>query len=93
MEQRRNQARLTMAFKILNNHVILEPDLLPKTPNPRPERVCKGNSNQLAEPQARLDTTSATFFYSTPKLWNNQISSTQAKSPSVDAFQSKFKQK
>ena len=97
LEQRRNQARLTMAFKILNNHVILEPDLLPKILNPQPERVCKGvkvgNTNQLVEPRAKLDTTSATFFYSIPKLWNNQISSTQANSPSVDAFQSKFKQK
>ena len=95
LEERRNLARLTMSYKILNNHVILEPDMLPKISNPRPERVCKGvnvgSANQLIEPQARLDTTRATFFYAAPKLWNQLVTPSQANSPSVEAFQRKFK--
>ena len=61
-----------MAFKILNHQVILEPNMLPKIRYQRPERNCKGikvgTSNQLFEPQARLDTAETTFFYSTKKI-------------------------
>ena len=72
LENRRTEARLMMAFKILNHQVILEPNMLPKIRYQRPERNCKGikvgTSNQLFEPQARLDTAETTFFYSTKKI-------------------------
>ena len=64
------KARTTMAYNILNNNVILEPNLLPKVNLQRPERNCKnitvGRQNQLVEPQARLDIVKCTFFYATP---------------------------
>ena len=94
LEERRMVARTTMAFKILNNHVILEPNLLPKINYIQPDRHCKGirvgNENQLVEPQARLDVTRATFFYDTPKLWNENITSKQANSKSVETFKRNF---
>ena len=55
-EERRTRARLTMAYKILNKKVILEPDLLPKTNSQKktPLRNCNmtkvGYDNHLFEP-------------------------------------------
>ena len=84
-----------MAYKILNGHVILEPSMMPKVSLTRPMRQCNeakvGINNQLLEPHASLDVTSYTFFFATPKLWNNYISSEHANAPSVDAFQQHFK--
>ena len=95
LEHRRIQARTTMVFKIINNHVILEPEMLPKASNSRPQRECNnfkvGFQNQLSEPQARLDVVSTTFFYATPKLWNSNISPHQASSKTVDKFKKYFK--
>ena len=95
LEQRRIQARLTMAFKILNNHIILEPNMLTKRHNQHPERNCKGIKvgvqNQLLEKQAKLDIIQHTFFYATPHLWNNNVTPKQATSTSVETFQRYFK--
>ena len=97
LEERRMQARTSMAFKILNNNVILESELLPKVNNQRPDRACRGTTvgkqNQLFEPQARLDVTRTTFFYATPYLWNNNVTSHQASLTSIDAFKSNFKKR
>ena len=79
----------------MNKHVILEPEMLPKASNMRPQRMCNnvkvGFQNQLSEPQARLDVASTTFFYATPKLWNTNISPNQASSKTVDKFKKYFK--
>ena len=79
-----------MAYKILNAHVILEPEMLPKYYTQRPVRECNsvkvGPKNQLFEPQPRLDTSGSTFFFQTPKLWNNNLSPSQANAPSINAF-------
>ena len=95
LEQRRHQARLTMAYKILNEKVILEPNMLPKFQSQRLRRQCNesrvGAQNQLFEPQPRLDVTASTFFYSIPKIWNNSVTPKQANAPSVDAFKTHFK--
>ena len=50
-----------------------------------------GFKNQLFEPQARLDVVDNTFFYATPKLWNQNISQPQASANSVDKFKNHFK--
>ena len=50
-----------------------------------------GAKNQLAETVSRLDVTGHTFFYSTPYLWNNIVTPTQANAPSIDAFKEHFK--
>ena len=42
IEKRRMQSRVTMAYKILTNRVILESSLLPKIINQRPDRNCRG---------------------------------------------------
>ena len=64
LEERRQNSRLTMAYKIINGHVILEPTMLPKFDNHRPLRQCNGvkvgSKNQLAEPQSRLEVTGST---------------------------------
>ena len=95
LEERRNQARITMAYKILNDKLILEPNMLPKTHFQRPMRQCNGvnvgQANQLVEPKARLDVTASTFFYETPKLWNELVTPKQANAPSVEAFKRHFK--
>ena len=55
LDERRNQSRLTMAYKILNGLVILAPNTLPKFSNKRKQRGCNINNigieNQLIEPQ------------------------------------------
>ena len=87
LEERRNYARLTMAYKIINGLLILEPSLLPKMQFKRPVRQCKSDSqNQLIEPESRLGVTRSTFFYATPKLWNDAITPSHANAPSVDTF-------
>ena len=95
LEERRQNARLSMAYKILNGQVILEKSMMPKSQNQRPFRQCNGakvgSANQLAEPQSRLDVVGSTFFFATPKLWNNCITPSQANAPSVDAFKAQLK--
>ena len=52
-EERRERAKLNVVFKILNNDVILPPDVLPKV-TPSRTRTCNvpyvGEKNQLFEP-------------------------------------------
>ena len=97
IEKSREQERLCMVFKIINGLVILDSNMLPKIDHQRPLRQCNnvkvGFENQLEETEPRLKLTSKTFFYSTPKLWNNSISPAQANAPSVDAFKQHFKKK
>ena len=95
-EERRKKARLIMAYKILNNKIILGPNFLPKsiTQKHRPYRKCNmttvGSENHLVEPSSELHVTKSTFFYATPKLWNHLVTETQAKAPSIDSFKKHF---
>ena len=83
-----------MAFKIINCDLILKPNMLPKAHHQRPTRECNnvkvGPENEIEEPEWRLDIARKTFFFSTPKLWNDTISSSQANAPSVEAFKRHF---
>ena len=94
LEERRDQARLNMAYKILNGQVILEDNMLPKMSYKRPSRFCNalkvGVENQLVEPQPRLKVVGKTFFFNVPALWNERVTPEQAKSPSVDSFKAYF---
>ena len=94
LEERRTRARLVMAYKILNGHVILNPDLLPKFQNQRPMRECNfatvGPKYQLMETQSRLKVTESTFFYAIPPIWNEMVLEKQAEAPSIDAFKKHF---
>ena len=90
LETRRNQARMTMAYKILNNHVILTPDYLPKNRSGRPTRKIIDQEYLLEEKYSRIYEIQKTFFYSVPKLWNNTVSAKQAKAPNVDNFKKYF---
>ena len=96
IQERRNQARLTMAYKILHGHVILKSNLLPKYDSYNPKRHCNtakvGKEYQLMEQNANLQIIGHTFFFSIPKLWNQMVTPKQAKAPSVEAFQRHFKQ-
>ena len=94
LEERRNQSRLVMTYKIINDQLILNSSLMPRTVHSRPPRLCNevivGKSNQLAEPQARLDVSKSTFFYSAPRIWNNVVTPLQANATSLDAFKHYF---
>ena len=94
LEQRRTQARLIMAYKIIKGQLILQPDLLPKIHTSRPTRKCKsakvGKEYQLVEPISTIHAASKTFFYSIPKVWNETVSNKQANAPSADAFKEHF---
>ena len=94
LAERRNMLKLTMAYKILNNHVIIPPEALPKVNHSRPIRKCNepsvGKQHVLAEPLSRLKYTRKTFFYHVPKLWNDNVSPEQANAPSVDSFKLHF---
>ena len=65
-EKRREKARLNMAYKIINGHIILEPNLMPKKKQQRPLRQCNkvkvGFENQLEVPQAKLNITRKLSF-------------------------------
>ena len=91
LEERRSESRLCMAYNIINNKVILDPSLLPKSA--RPLRKCNGNTNlkhQLQEHIPRLEVTGKTFFLSIPRLWNQRVTETQASATSIDAFKRHF---
>ena len=94
LEERRNHARLIMAYKIINGHVILESDMLPTAILKQPSRKCKGvkfPDSQLIEPFSKLDNVQTTFFYNTPKLWNKTVTESLANAPSIDAFKNNLK--
>ena len=95
LQERRLQARLSMAFKIIKGHVILEADMLPKYKTKPTQRQCNstnvGFDNQLIEPQPQLLSSGKTFFYSIQKFWNERVTPSQARAPSVDAFRQHFK--
>ena len=67
LADRRQQSRLTMAYKIINDHVILDPNLMPKLQYQRLNRKCKevkvGYQNQLIEPPCAKDVVLKTFFF------------------------------
>ena len=92
---RRNQAKLSMAFKILHGDVILAADSLPRLKTLRPIRKCQesrvGTANQLFEPESRLITIEKTFFYSAPRLWNSLVTPQQAGAANADCFKKHFK--
>ena len=94
LETRRSHIKLSMAYKILNNQLILPPKSLPKVSKNRVPRTCNqpkvGTENQLVEPQATLVTTGKTFFFATPRLWNKTVTQEQANAPSCDAFKKYF---
>ena len=95
LEKRRNHSRLTMAYKIINGHVILDPKMMPRIEYQRLYRKCNetkvGYQNQLIEPPCTIEVAQKTLFFSTPNLWNNGVSSLQANAPSVEAFKHHFK--
>ena len=94
LETRRKQLKVSLVYKILRNHLIITPDYLPYARMNRPKRKCTepkvGFHNQLLEPESRLNATSKTFFYSAPKLWNENVSPSQAAAPSIEAFKRHF---
>ena len=95
LEKRREESQLTMAFKIINNLVILNPETLPKKIHPRQPRKCNkvliGNKHQLVEPDSRLDVSKNTFFSKVPALWNRRVTEEQAEAPNVESFKRYFK--
>ena len=94
LEERRNQARLSMMFKIRNNQVIIEPESLPTASKTRPTRTCQekkvGKLNQLFERESVIQNSGKTFFYMGPKLWNDNVLPAQASAPNIEAFKSYF---
>ena len=95
LEERRNQARLIMAYKIIKENVILDSNMLPLTQTKQPNRKCKGkvptSQYQLEEPFCKVDMSKKTFFHAVPRLWNSSITDSQANAPSVEAFKQHFK--
>ena len=95
LEKRREESQLTMAFKIINNLVILNPETLPKKIHPRQQRKCNqvliDNKHQLVEPDSRLDVSKNTFFSKVPSLWNRTVTQEQAEAPNVESFKRYFR--
>ena len=88
LEKRRKNAKLTMAYKILNDKVILEPDCLPKKEGIH--KIRKRNDHHLKIPFSKIDEAKKTFFYDVPQLWNSLISEKQARALNTDAFKRKL---
>ena len=84
LENRRKNAKLIMAYKIINENVILEPKYLPKKECVR--KIRSDTNHHLKVPFSKVDSARKTFFFDVPQLWNSQISVKQAKAPSTEAF-------
>ena len=96
LKERRDQAKVTMVYKILNNHVIISSETLPRVSLNRPRKCNEakvGLHNQLVVRDSRLNTTVETFYYAAPRIWNNTVSASQAAAPSTDAFKQHFAKK
>ena len=95
LEERRINLRLIITYKIINGHVILDSNLMPKVDHQRPNRKCNevkvGYQNQIMEPPWKIDVVKSTFFYAGPTLWNNNVTPMQAAAPSIDAFKQHLK--
>ena len=93
LEERRNQIKLTMVYKIVNDEVIIPSSSLPKAKS-RPTRKCTeslvGSAHQLFERPFKINNSSRTFFYSAPRIWNSSVTTAQAEAPSTDAFKKHF---
>ena len=84
LEKRRKNAKLTMAYKILNGNVILEPEWLPKKGSVR--EIRNEENHHLRIPLSKLDSAKKTFFFDVPRIWNSQVSAKLAEAPSTEAF-------
>ena len=91
LEERRKQNKLVMAYMILNNQSILEPEMLRIKEHSITTRRNHVQEIKLLEPYSRLNSTKNNFFYNVPCLWNTTISKEQAKATSVKAFKKHFK--
>ena len=73
-----------MAYKILNEKVILEPEWLPKKESVR--KIRTDENHHLKIPFSMLDCAKKTFFFDVPRIWNSQVSAKLAEAPSTEAF-------
>ena len=94
LDERRQKARATTAYKILSDRLILPANLLPPA-NPQhhtrsTESVRVGPKHHLKVPHARLNNVEKTFLYSAPQIWNTKVNPKQAQSASVDSFKNNF---
>ena len=94
LEERRQKARATTAYKILSDKLILSANLLPPA-NPQhhtrsTEQVKVGPDHHLKVPHARLNNVEKTFLYSAQQIWKSRFTPQQAKSASVDSFKNNF---
>ena len=94
LEERRQKARATTAYKILSDKLILPANLLPPA-NPQhhtrsAEQVKVGPDHHLKVPHARLNNVEKTSLYSAPQIWNSRVTPLQARSASVDSFKNNF---
>ena len=82
LEQRRSQAKVVMMYRIVNGLIAipLHNYLSYSTSTTR------GHSLKLMVPYARLDVYKYSFFPSTVRLWNNQLSDNVVTAPTLDAF-------
>ena len=94
LEDRRNNAKLSMIYKIRNNCVIIQPETVPGATKKTTARKCNekkvGTQNELFEPPTQIINSGKTFFYMGPRLWNNLVTPAQADAPSLEAFQKHF---
>ena len=65
LQERRNQTKLTMLYKIIHGQVDVTPD-----PPLTPSRSMRGNNQKFRQIRARTTVYQQTFFPSTIVLWN-----------------------
>ena len=81
LEQRRQQAKLTMMYRVVNRLVDIPPE-----PYLRPATIStRGNSVSYIVPYCRTDYLHHSFFPSATRLWN-QLPDHLATAPSLDIF-------
>ena len=73
LEDRRTHQRLTLLYKIINNHVEVQTTEVGIQPNSRPSRR---HQKQLLRPRAKSDIFSQSFILRTISDWNSLPSST-----------------
>ena len=83
LEDRRKKFKLSLTYKIVHGYVDIPFERYFK-PLGRTTRGCS-HSHRIRVPRTNCDYQAATFFFDSPKYWNN-LPASVAEAPSPDAF-------
>ena len=87
LEERRNQLKLTMMYKIINGLVYIQQNL-PLTYS-NLNNTFHGHTYKFTQPATRVDCYRFSFFSSTISMWN-KLPSSMVRAGTLDQFKNSF---